>query len=203
MSHDDCRKIQELCDAQWDGDELSAQDRARVDAHLQQCSTCSATVEAMATLLTQAGELKTTHYERPLSVAPLVLHGTRRPAFFAWGMGLGWVTAALLLGLWLGHGTTPPTVEGKPGATLVRFVVPVTDAQRVEVVGDFTNWSEHIPLAAAAGGLWVGEVKLTPGRYNYVIIVDGERVLADPAAQRQVDDGFGGQNSVLEVEGSI
>ncbi len=50
--------------------------------------------------------------------------------------------------------------------------------------------------------VWVGQVQVQPGRYNYVIVVDGERMLVDPTAPQVVDDGFGGKNSVLDV-GSI
>ena len=87
MSHNSCRQIQELCDAQWDGDGLSAQEQALLDAHLRECTTCAATAEAMTRLLGRARGLKATRYERSLSVAPLVLRGPRRPVF-AWGMGL-------------------------------------------------------------------------------------------------------------------
>jgi hypothetical protein len=203
MSQDECNQVQELLDAQWDGDELSAEDAARVKAHLGACPTCAATAEAMTGLLHRARELSDTRYERAVSVAPLVLRAARRPVL-AWGLGLGWVAAALILGVWIGRDAAAPAVPTlAEGSTRVRFVVPVAQASRVEVVGDFTEWKERIPLAATREGLWVGEVELRPGRYNYVIVVDGEQVLADPAAQRQVDDGFGGQNSVLEVGGSI
>jgi hypothetical protein len=38
-----------------------------------------------------------------------------------------------------------------------------------------------------------------PGRYHYMYVVDGREWVADPLATETSLDGFGGQNSVLDV----
>ena len=44
-----------------------------------------------------------------------------------------------------------------------------------------------------------GFVALRPGSHKYMFIVDGERWVTDPGAERYVDDGFGMQNAVITV----
>jgi 1,4-alpha-glucan branching enzyme len=49
------------------------------------------------------------------------------------------------------------------------------------------------------GGVWTVELPLAPGRrYEYMFVVDG-RWVTDPTAPASVDDGFGGQNAVLDL----
>jgi 1,4-alpha-glucan branching enzyme len=47
--------------------------------------------------------------------------------------------------------------------------------------------------------VWSVTLPLTPGRYEYMFVVDGQRWVSDPAAIEQSDDGFGARNAVLEV----
>ena len=54
------------------------------------------------------------------------------------------------------------------------------------------------PLRPAKGGVWQGELKLTPGRYEYLFVVDGTW-LPDPAAPEAAANPFGGWNSVISV----
>ena len=44
--------------------------------------------------------------------------------------------------------------------------------------------------------LWSLSVKLQPGRYEYMFVVDG-RWVTDPNAIAHADDGFGNRNAVL------
>ena len=86
---------------------------------------------------------------------------------------------------------------------LVRFVFVDATASRVALAGDFNGWSpESRPLeASGVEGVWSVTVPLTPGRYEYAFVVDGERWVADPLA-RKVSDEFGGESSVVRVDGS-
>jgi 1,4-alpha-glucan branching enzyme len=90
-------------------------------------------------------------------------------------------------------------LEASPQVLHVRLVVPLPAADSVAVVGDFTSWKNGIPLQRAQDGLWVGDLEVPAGRYRYVLVVDGEHIQPDPAAQQVVDDGFGGKNSVLDL----
>jgi hypothetical protein len=195
-----CKECEALLERRWDGETLSPDEDARVSAHLAACEACTELTIEVDGLLDVAADLRDLTYDRAVEVAPLVLQPNRRRPL-AWAMGLGWVTAALLAGLYLGRGAEAPAPVAAQDV-MVRFAVPVAAANSVEVVGDFTGWEKRIPLTANADGMWVGQVRMQPGRYHYVIVVDGERMEVDPTAPQVVDDGFGGKNSVLDV-GSI
>ena len=119
--------------------------------------------------------------------------------FFAGALAASGVAAAFVIGLWLGD-SRAPQAPSAPTAQIVRLVVPAATAKRVDVVGDFTGWKERIALTPAESGMWVGELKVPPGRYKYMIVVDDAALQPDPAAKEEVDDGFGGKNSVLDVD---
>jgi len=48
-------------------------------------------------------------------------------------------------------------------------------------------------------GIWTGTLKLEPGRYEYMFVLDGEKWFPDPNALRYVKDGFGNKNAILEI----
>jgi len=116
-----------------------------------------------------------------------------------------------------GAGTVASTDEAPPAATdehaepahaatddgsrHVTFSVRAEDARHVVLVGDVNSWSEKgTPLSDRDGdGVWTLDLALEPGRYQYRFLVDGEQWLADPEADAQVDDGFGGSNSIRYV----
>ena len=82
-----------------------------------------------------------------------------------------------------------------------RFTLVAPGARSVAVVGDFNDWdATSAPLARAADGAWVVTLPLAPGRYEYGFVVDGARVVADPAAAAVASD-FGAANSVVTVGG--
>lgn len=74
------------------------------------------------------------------------------------------------------------------------------DASReLTIAGSFNNWdvsSTH--MVRADRGRWVRLLFLPPGRYEYLLVVDGLCV-ADPQAAESVPNVFGCQNSVLHV----
>lgn len=82
---------------------------------------------------------------------------------------------------------------------MVRFVLADANAHTVSLVGDFNNWTKHAtPLAPAKPGVWTAQVALPAGRHEYAFVVDGQRWVADPAAERVADD-FDTPSSVLTV----
>lgn len=107
--------------------------------------------------------------------------------------------AAALLGIsaasWLGRSEAPA-----PRLARVHLEYRAPLARAVSVAGDFNGWRpEATPLARGPGGLWTAEVPLAPGRrYQYMLVVDGAWV-TDPSAAAVADDGFGGQNAVLDL----
>jgi ABC-type transport system substrate-binding protein len=101
------------------------------------------------------------------------------------------------IGMYDEGGTGPVvTPEG------VEFTYIDPDASRVNLVGDFNNWSATAdPLYDREGtGRWTIRIPLKPGRYQYKFLVDGKKWQPDLSNPHEVDDGFGGLNSVIEVE---
>jgi hypothetical protein len=97
-----------------------------------------------------------------------------------------------------------PGAAGTPAGTatpvLVRLVVLQPEARSVHAVGDFNGWDPaRTSLQQVSSGVWSVTLPLTPGRYEYMFVVDGQRWVGDPAAIEQADDGFGSRNAVLEV----
>jgi anti-sigma factor RsiW len=90
--------------------------------------------------------------------------------------------------------------EPSPRSLLVRFSLSVPGASRVNLVGDFNQWSrEATPLNDHGNGVWTISIPLSPGRYQYKFLVDGERWILDPHTPAHYPDGFGGRNSLLSI----
>jgi len=85
----------------------------------------------------------------------------------------------------------------------VQFSLRISDtkAHTVAIAGDFNDWSPQAnTLKDPEGdGIWTGTLKLEPGRYEYMFVLDGEKWLPDPNALRYVKDGFGNKNAILEI----
>ena len=77
-------------------------------------------------------------------------------------------------------------------------------ANDVFLAGTFNDWSDSKQrLGDADGdGVWETTLLLQPGSYQYKFVVDGSWH-HDPNNPNGTDDGFGGQNSVLEVDDSF
>lgn len=75
-------------------------------------------------------------------------------------------------------------------------------ANSVGVAGSFNGWnpSAH-PLTPQADGSWSRSVPIPPGKYMYKFVVDGQWI-SDPGNPRREADGFGGNNSLLDVSGA-
>jgi hypothetical protein len=201
MNRVDCSKCHEILDAEWDGGEVSEQDRAAREEHMRDCSACRQYQSEMKLVLDTAATLKDVQYERPVELSPLMLRPHTSRPFLAGVLATSGVAVAFVIGLFAG-GVLKNEHAAGPEVQMVRLVVPMAQANRVEVVGDFTGWKNRIALNPTEDGMWVGEVRVAPGRYKYMIVVDDAALQPDPAAREVVDDGFGGKNSVLDV-GSI
>ncbi len=87
----------------------------------------------------------------------------------------------------------------------IEFRLQSPNAQSVWVTGSFSNWGATpadgaLELTQAADGWWsLTHRNPMTGRYEYKFIVDTNSWLHDPNNPESVDDGHGGQNSVLWV----
>lgn len=93
---------------------------------------------------------------------------------------------------------------GEPGTELAQVIleIDIPKAETVVVVGDWNNWNPqtHYLAKSDGGETWSIEMRLERGKeYRYQFVIDGEQWIPDPNAYLQVDDGFGGTNSILEM----
>jgi len=84
----------------------------------------------------------------------------------------------------------------------IQFICYASKAHRVVIVGDFNNWSTTAdPMYDRQGkGAWSITLPLSPGRYEYKFLIDGEKWIPDPGNPKKIKDGFGAHNSVVEVK---
>jgi len=82
-----------------------------------------------------------------------------------------------------------------PGTT--RLSIRAPDARRVELAGDFNEWT---PTAAtrAANGVWYADLRIPPGQYRYAFRVNGSEWRV-PDGATAVDDGLGGKSAWLTI----
>lgn len=84
-----------------------------------------------------------------------------------------------------------------PATNLVSLELVNPSAKTVCVAGSFNEWRpEKMPLVLLGNGRWVGDLTVKPGRHEYLFVVDGQW-LPDPNAKENVQNPYGGKNSVL------
>lgn len=83
----------------------------------------------------------------------------------------------------------------------VRFTLSAPSAKSVAITGSFNRWDPYGQPLSGPGrrGVWSITLPLPSGRYEYAFIINGTTWMTDPGSVN-VDDGFGGKNSVVEVE---
>ena len=86
----------------------------------------------------------------------------------------------------------------------VQFCLRINDSNElhtVAIAGDFNGWDPQAnTLQDPDGdGIWTATLRLPPGRYEYMFVVNGEKWLPDPNAIHYVKDGFGSKNAILEI----
>jgi hypothetical protein len=141
----------------------------------------------------------------------------RRPGVLAWLLAPRtvrfrpvWVpvlaAAAALVLLVAPRGKRPagPEVAAAPARTadtvFVRFELEAPQARTVSVAGSFNGWRVGaLTMVRDARGMWSATAPLPLGEHRYEFVIDGTRWVPDPTAHAEVDDGFGGRNSVIVV----
>jgi 1,4-alpha-glucan branching enzyme len=84
-------------------------------------------------------------------------------------------------------------------APATKFMFYGPGARKVALCGEFNGWSrEATPMQLGSKGVWEAAVALSPGRYEYKYVVDGEW-LPDPNAET-TPNVYGSINSVIRVQ---
>lgn len=89
----------------------------------------------------------------------------------------------------------PAVVPLQPKA---RIEFSNSSARSVAIAGVFNSWQPEM-ASTTGNGAWVKELTIAPGRYEYMLIVDGQW-LPDPNAMEFAPNPFGGKNSVLVIK---
>jgi 1,4-alpha-glucan branching enzyme len=96
-----------------------------------------------------------------------------------------------------------PSRGPKPGGNgSVHFALKETPAREVFLAGGFNGWSPTaFPLKKNGDDCWSAEIKLPPGRHEYLFVADGIW-RPDPAAE-SAPNPFGGVNSIVNVPAPV
>jgi hypothetical protein len=115
--------------------------------------------------------------------------------FFAYAAGLLFLLVAGVLFVVKGL----PTI--RDDSVVIQFSLAAPEAHSVALVGDFNEWDKmKTPLKKSAEGIWQISIRLKKGMvYTYNFVINGEEFVTDPTALINVDDGFGGESSLLKL----
>jgi len=75
---------------------------------------------------------------------------------------------------------------------------PEASAERVNVAGDFNNWSTDAnAMQRGDDGVWRAAVPMSEGVHHYKLVVNGSQWVTDPKGDKSLeeDDNYGGKNS--------
>lgn len=201
----DCRDVELMVQDYLDGYLLPSQ-REVLEAHLPGCPSCTTLLAELRRIDAGIGEID--QVEAPEGLARSILDALP-PAAYApspWRRAAAWAGGPMLAALLLVAGFLARDrylLESAVAAREVEVVLVAPTAVSAAVVGDFNGWDpKRNPMARSGhGGEWRARLRLPPGVHQYSFVVDGTNWVADPTASNLLEDGFGGQNSVLIVGG--
>ncbi|MCX7023093.1 MAG: isoamylase early set domain-containing protein [Spirochaetes bacterium] len=197
-----CKQTADLVD-EWMATGSAPEREARAASeHVNACPYCLKRFGALMTLVEFDAGLAVAEEKPGLSDAVMARiaregHARRSPTFRT-AMAL----AASLIVLLGGTVAIGRKAAVDRETVVIRFELAAPDAYSVALAGDFTGWStDGFGLKRKrADGPWEITVRLRrAGSYAYSFVVDGELWIPDPAAPIRADDGFGGQNSVINL----
>ena len=222
-----CQKIIKLLNPCIDKT-LDADTAQRVDKHLKSCSACreehlklKKIVSALTSITPQPAPADFTQnimakisqkeiqiqsswmdqLKRRISIPSLSFPRKWESIFSFRLVGVAAVTVAVMFFAFTFVFNTPDT--SLICSAEVQFSLKICDskAHTVAIAGDFNGWNPQANLLEdpEGDGLWTGTLKLEPGRYEYMFVLDGEKWFPDPNALRYVKDGFGNRNAILEI----
>src|SRR5574340_542426 len=96
--------------------------------------------------------------------------------------------------------TALPGSSSAGDAVSVTFSLSAPRAASVTIAGSFNQWDpvRDALLGPDRSGNWTITLRLAPGRYEYLFLINDREWTPDPRAP-SADDGMGGRNSVVLV----
>ena len=184
----------------------SLHDNGRVDLpdalkiHAGTCKVCNMRLKSTQILFQNTGFHKTVPPGLSERITRYVLenHNKRKPRKFSWVLVPLAAAAIILITFFftLTFFTQPDKI------ITIHLMIHVPDATSVSVVGDWNSWNPEVDMLSDpdGDGIWDIRLKLDKNNeYRYQFLINGKDWVPDPSSPLQVDDGFGGINSVLEI----
>lgn len=210
----ECSRLHDTLAAWEESGSLSRMDLDPLEKHLADCGTCAARYVGLLPFLRRDSGLDEDFAVlRPdqedahrSSLTESVMEEIRRRNN-PWKSQRRFRVLLIAASLVLAAGISILSVTGgfnsfREDAVVVQFVLAAPDAHSVAVIGDFTEWgASGIQMQDAdRDGVWEAHVKLAKGNvYTYNFVIDGETWIPDPTSATQVQDGFGGESSLLKL----
>jgi hypothetical protein len=93
-------------------------------------------------------------------------------------------------------------IPAKPDSAVpYRFVIYRPDVKQAEITGTFTGWSRIPMKRIGSSGYWEITLDLPREEHRFTYILEGDQRFADPTILTHEGDDFGGENSVIRVNG--
>ena len=220
MQEKECQNIQNYIEDYLEA-RLSAEEKIEIEEHLVSCPVCQKEFARWQELFHSLASFSLLDEEPSPDFTGRVMQKIEREEQTAtpgwlerisnllalprvslkWGAAVTMVLVAVLFSY---NAFFHPVEQYCPdGLTDITFSMraDATQVQSIAVVGDFNDWDpDRNPLTDVNhDGLWTTTLKLEPGRYEYMFIIDGQKWVPDPSAYQYVNDGFGNKNAVLEI----
>jgi hypothetical protein len=202
----DCREVQELMHAWEKTGGLEDTILPGLEAHIEGCASCRKRYSVLLPFLFRDGDGESGLTSALDDTVPnleevkkklIKIKGKRRSVPLIIGvLVMGIAALSVLLTVFV---LQPGLGEH---AVKIEFTLFAPEAHSVELMGDFTEWEKNkiTMMGPDASGIWHTDVKLEKGKvYKYNFIIDGKQSIADPNSPYEVDDGFGGVSSILQL----
>lgn len=212
-----CQKIKKLLNPYIE-QALDADTARQVDEHLKSCSTCNNEYQSLKEIITSLNSLSpqptsrtfTQNIMAKISQKEMQIQTSwidrikKQVSIPQFSFRLVGAVAAATLIIFFAFTFVFNTPDTAPICSAeVQFSLKINDskAHTVAIAGDFNGWNPQANILEdpEGDGIWTGTLKLEPGRYEYMFVLDGEKWLPDPNALRYVKDGFGNRNAILEI----
>lgn len=209
-----CEHARSIVDSWQSGEPIGNADLEALSEHIGDCSACRTRYGMILPLIERdvqgvsAGAQAVAARDNLFAkrVMKDIRGRTRRFPQRAGAFSLRWAipaaAAAAVLVLAAGLLIRGPSGSGTGGEVTVHFVLDAPGVQRVSLVGSFNSWNpDALPLKRAPGSQrWEISLKLKRGEtYLYNFVVNGNTWIPDPTSDLQVEDGFGGESSLMQL----
>ncbi len=92
-----------------------------------------------------------------------------------------------------------PLLKSKKVNFHYTFKAAENEYQKVTIRGSFNAWNGESTPLKFNNGIWEVDLSLSPGEYEYLLVVDGKDLI-DPNNGVKKDNGIGGFNSIINIK---